>query len=123
MKMHRSDSRAFQVYILCCENFVFNAFICFHLFSVGGARVGHHGPLEHDILQETCCYHTTLAGFVYNPSAGQQQGTRLTKRRRSNPDPCSVECSALHGDPRQLSPRVSFLFPWRNHWVFSADSC
>ena len=70
MKMHRSDSRAFQVYILCCENF----FKCFHLFSVCGAGVGHHGPLEHDILQENHCYYTTLAGFVYNPSAGNQQG-------------------------------------------------
>ena len=49
-----------------------------------GVRVGHHGPLEHDILKEDCCYHTTLAGFVYNPFAGNQQGTRLTKRRRGN---------------------------------------
>ena len=49
----------------------------FHLFSLCGAGVGHPGPLEHDILREDCFYHTTQDGSVYNPSASNQQGTRL----------------------------------------------
>ena len=82
-----------------------------HLFSLCGAGVGRQGSLEQGILQGDCFYYTTLDGSVYNPSASNQQGTWLIKRRRSNPDLCSVECSVLHGDPRQLSPRVYIWFP------------
>ena len=106
MKMHRSECQACHVCILCYQEFV-----CFHWFSLCGAGIGHQSPLGHDILQEDCFYHTTLDGLVSNPSAGNQQGTRLTKRRISHTDTCRVVYSALHGNPRQLSPRFPFWFP------------
>ena len=71
MKMHRSDSRAFHVYILCCRN-LFMLPTVFTCFSMCGVRGGHHGPLEHDILKRTVdC--ATLACCVYNLFTGNQQ--------------------------------------------------
>ena len=92
-----------------------------HLLSLSWAGVGCQGSLEQGILQGNCFYYTTLDGSVDHPSASNEQGTRLIKRKRSNQHTCSAECSVLHW-PQTGASFSLYLGPWRNHWVFSVNS-
>ena len=80
----------------------FHAFHCFHLFSMCGVRVGHHGPLEHDILKRTVAIKRPWPVlFIILLQLINREHDSLSVEEATQV-PWSVECSAMQCDPRQL---------------------
>ena len=86
MKMHCSDRWALHDYNLWCQKpFMLTiVFTRLHLLSMVGVRVGLMVLYNMLSWRELLLSYDSGPVFFYNTSAGNQQGTQLTKRRRCN---------------------------------------